>query len=615
MSLFKQVLLVIVVVFSLLFVTVGSVTFKILESSAKKSLLENMQNSATNISLSITNAGVDKSSIKSVISASFDNGNYEKIAFRDIEDALVFEVKKDTTINKEIPSWFINLYSLDEVSASSNVSSGWSNLGVLEIYANKATYYEQIYAIFNKLLTYMSIGFLLLLVSLYVLFRFILAPLKKVNNQAKAAMNNEFVVVDELPFTDEFKSVTLSINSMVRKFEKIFENTSELLKANKELAYIDEISKLYNRKYAVLKISEYLGSENLNSSGMFVVFSLKIDVINKTYGYVSTNQTLLKFANILKESFEFDSNLITRLNGPEFLVLCPNMQQDKLKSIVQKVVAQIEQIDELKENISIGVSRYENEKSIKDFFIKVDFTSGQARLSGSQDCYLINVDKAHRSKEEWIEILNDALVDNGIFFSFKDVINPKTKDVLYAQIFIELDKKEYSFAEFMASIRRLGRLNEVYFYIIKKALELKHTHRLSLKLPHEFVDDLNNYVPLKELLKKHQKSGLIFEIEEHTLSHNRQNSNMYIELFQGYGFSYAIYNFLANDDDYAYIKQNRPLYIKSSFEFLKSSNQSLNIVKMLTTSLGIKLIAVVLVEDMKISEIESLGVDAYVISR
>ena len=46
-------------------------------------------------------------------------------------------------------------------------------------------------------------------------------------------MNNEFILSTEQPFTDEFKTLTTSINSMVSKFEKMFQNTNEVLKTNK----------------------------------------------------------------------------------------------------------------------------------------------------------------------------------------------------------------------------------------------------------------------------------------------------------------------------------------------------------------------------------------------
>ena len=88
MSLFKQVSAVLLFIFTILFVLIIAVTFGIIKDSAEKSLYENVQNSVTNLSLSITNSGTEISSIKTVINASFDNGNYEKIIFKDVDDNI-----------------------------------------------------------------------------------------------------------------------------------------------------------------------------------------------------------------------------------------------------------------------------------------------------------------------------------------------------------------------------------------------------------------------------------------------------------------------------------------------------------------------------------------------
>ena len=77
MSLLKQVSIVLGFIFLILFVSIIGLSFNIIKDSSAKSLYENVQNSVTSTSLSITNAGVDEGTIKTVINAAFDNGNYE----------------------------------------------------------------------------------------------------------------------------------------------------------------------------------------------------------------------------------------------------------------------------------------------------------------------------------------------------------------------------------------------------------------------------------------------------------------------------------------------------------------------------------------------------------
>ncbi|MCG3717256.1 diguanylate cyclase, partial [Aliarcobacter butzleri] len=167
MSLFKQVSIVLIFIFFILFTLIVGLSFNIMKESTKKSLYENVQNSVTSLSLSITNAGEDESTIKTVINASFDNGNYEKIIFKNMQEEVVYEVQKELKIDENIPQWFINFVDIEEISALATISNGWNVLGVLEIYGDRAIFYEQTYAIFTKLIVSLLISFAILLVVLF----------------------------------------------------------------------------------------------------------------------------------------------------------------------------------------------------------------------------------------------------------------------------------------------------------------------------------------------------------------------------------------------------------------------------------------------------------------
>ena len=208
MSLFKQVSIVLSFIFTILFILITAVSFNIIRDSAKKSLYENVQNSVSSISLSITNAGTDASSIKTVLNASFDNGNYEKIVFKDVYENIVYEVKKEKEINQDnTPKWFIELVNINEISAKSTISNGWNILGNIEIYNDRNIFYQQTYSIFKNLVFSLLISFILLVVILFFLFKYILKPLETIKKQADSVMNNEFILEEKIPFTKEFKSV------------------------------------------------------------------------------------------------------------------------------------------------------------------------------------------------------------------------------------------------------------------------------------------------------------------------------------------------------------------------------------------------------------------------
>lgn len=615
MSLFKQVSAVLLFIFTILFVLIIAVTFGIIKDSAEKSLYENVQNSVTNLSLSITNSGTEISSIKTVINASFDNGNYEKIIFKDVDDNIVYELKKETNIEEDkIPKWFINLVNIEEVSAKSTISNGWNVLGILEIYNDRTLFFEQTYEIFKNLVFSLLISFIVLLIILSYLFNFMLNPLKTIKKQAESVMKNEFILEEKVPFTSEFKSLTLNINSMIIKFENMFENTNNVLKQNKELLYFDEITKLNNRKYFMLKANDYLDKNNPNNKGFILALSLQMDSINKTFGYIHTNEILHKLATLFKNSFENNSNLIARMNGSEFVILIPNIDENRVKSLANIFLDEVYKIENLEDKINFGICKYANEEDLKNLLIKIDYVISQSKLHTEKEVYFLNNVEKYKAKEEWIKIINSSLKEDNFVLIYKDIIDLKSKKVSFKTIDFELNYQndKLSYQSFMASVLQLNKLNDIYLHIINKILKIKTNidEKVSIQIPHFFVEDLNNYLYLKEILEKNRGKNLIFEIEEESLNKNFSNTLMYIKLFKEFNFEFAVYNFIANSDDYSYLKELKPLYIKMSNYFLTESIQSLNILKILTQSLDIKLIATLVDENIDFSQLEELGINA-----
>ncbi|MGD9625798.1 MAG: LapD/MoxY N-terminal periplasmic domain-containing protein [Arcobacter sp.] len=615
MSLFKQVSAVLLFIFTILFVLIIAVTFGIIKDSAEKSLYENVQNSVTNLSLSITNSGTEISSIKTVINASFDNGNYEKIIFKDVDDNIVYELKKETNIEEDkIPKWFINLVNIEEVSAKSTISNGWNVLGILEIYNDRTLFFEQTYEIFKNLVFSLLISFIVLLIILSYLFNFMLNPLKTIKKQAESVMKNEFILEEKVPFTSEFKSLTLNINSMIIKFENMLENTNNVLKQNKELLYFDEITKLNNRKYFMLKANDYLDKNNPNNKGFILALSLQMDSINKTFGYIHTNEILHKLATLFKNSFENNSNLIARMNGSEFVILIPNIDENRVKSLANIFLDEVYKIENLEDKINFGICKYANEEDLKNLLIKIDYVISQSKLHTEKEVYFLNNVEKYKAKEEWIKIINSSLKEDNFVLIYKDIIDLKSKKVSFKTIDFELNYQndKLSYQSFMASVLQLNKLNDIYLHIINKILKIKTNidEKVSIQIPHFFVEDLNNYLYLKEILEKNRGKNLIFEIEEESLNKSFSNTLMYIKLFKEFNFEFAVYNFIANSDDYSYLKELKPLYIKMSNYFLTESIQSLNILKILTQSLDIKLIATLVDENIDFSQLEELGINA-----
>jgi EAL domain-containing protein (putative c-di-GMP-specific phosphodiesterase class I) len=86
---------------------------------------------------------------------------------------------------------------------------------------------------------------------------------------------------------------------------------------------------------------------------------------------------------------------------------------------------------------------------------------------------------------------------------------------------------------------------------------------------------------------------VIIELPDRLVRQDSKLIREYIELFRKYGISIGIFEFIGESDDYGYLQELRPVYIKGeSSYFLTQSDQSLSALRLITDTLSISLIAV-----------------------
>ena len=247
----------------------------------------------------------------------------------------------------------------------------------------------------------------------------------------------------------------------------------------------------------------------------------------------------------------------------------------------------------------------------------MDYVISQAKLFSEKEYYFIEEIDNCKTKEQWINIINISLKEDCFELVYRNVVDINLKNMIHKTISFELNYKEenLSYKDFIASVLELDRLNDVYLYIINKVLDINKNlnESISIQLPTLFIEDLNNYSILKELFTKYKNEknqNIIFEIEEDSFNKNLKNTFMYVNLFKEFNFGFAIFNFIANSDDYIYLKELKPKYIKASKYFLLESKQSLSVLKILTQSLDIKLIATSVTEVSELNLLSQIGINA-----
>lgn len=112
------------------------------------------------------------------------------------------------------------------------------------------------------------------------------------------------------------------------------ENLKEKLLLASKNAYIDELTKLNNRRKLENVIQE-INKAHSNPTGVMLLMDLdNFKRVNDEKGHMEGDVLLIKFADILRKNFR-DSDLKVRLGGDEFVVFMPNFISEK--ELIQKI--------------------------------------------------------------------------------------------------------------------------------------------------------------------------------------------------------------------------------------------------------------------------------------
>jgi len=627
MTLFKQIAAMISIFLLIILMTVLTLNFQSANKGVQDSLYEDAKNTASSLSLSLGSANGDISMMSTMINANFDSGTYKKISLIDVENVVLYERKIETDI-VDVPKWFTDTIKITAPVAFANVSNGWQQVGVLNVQSDVAFAYKQLYTILIDLLVSFSIIAFVAFIVLYLILHAILQPLAEVQKQAEAVIGNKFIIQEKVPYTKEFKDVVLGMNNMVSKVKIMFEKGNEELRRQKELEYIDKATKLRNRKYFIDKLPEYLKIDASSKGGINMMIGLSgIIEANENIGRVKVNQLFINIADIFKKSVvDFDSSIVSRMNGTEFSIFIPDCNEQNGLSTAKTIYNSCKEViyllglDSKKTYISIGLYVYNYKEKIGELLSHSDnalalakFNHENIHLNRSEDAVEV------MGKEAWKLIINEAIRTNNFNFVSYKAVDYKNKKISHNALSLSLKVDEnttYNYGQFMASANQAGLSRHIYDNIIEKMfrnpdIDLSWSI-CSLRLPFDYLVEKGSFENMFKLFRKHALNlpfKLIIEMPDRLVSQNSPLVKSYKKMFEKYNIDMGIFEFIGESDDYHYLQDIRPVYIKGEANyFLTQSNQALSALRLITDTVGISLIATGVMDNNTLDDLEKKDV-------
>lgn len=637
MSLFKQIALSIALFLLVVLGTILVLNFKSSQSFIQNQLYANAEDTAASLALALGGVVSDEDNtiaMETMISAIYDRGYYESITLYSPSEQKMIE-KHQTIKVSEVPQWFIDTVTLKANAARSEISGGWSAFGIIEVKSHVGHAYTQLWKVFSDLIQTFALLAVVFLSLMGVLIKIILRSLRDIEQQAIAIQRNDFIIHDKMPFTTEFAHVVLAMNAMVVKVKQIFDKEAESLRKYHELLYTDTQTKLFNRRYLLMKLGIYLEGDSSACNGVFAMFALDdLEYAKSKLGYVKLEHLLQEMAARMHEFIiSYDLGVASRMNTQDFAILIPQHKISDVSVPLEVLVADIAQLivqAQAQEVLvmSAGAVEYTATDTPKTLFARADFELSKAAVE-RQNCIVFAQTQENEGlvlgKEEWVDMINSSLDDNMLKVASQAVVGLTKKEKSYHdEVYLRLLDEQgtvYNAGYFMPMLVKLKLTDEVDKHVV--LLTMHHAKKISgmtsiaINISTPFLKNRDNYAWLRqniEAFHKECKVTLNFEAAKFGVTHNIELYAQFSALLHGYGYRFGIDNFSLDQDGVHYLQQIKPDYIKASKTFFfdleseqnSNANESLAV---LTGSLGITLIATSVESEEEVDKLSKIGIE------
>ncbi|MDO9141727.1 MAG: LapD/MoxY N-terminal periplasmic domain-containing protein, partial [Methylobacter sp.] len=438
MSLSKQLLILVSAIFLIIF----SVNF-LLSVNKIRDYLESesqvhAQDTATSLGLSLSPyiGNENDPVLETMINAIFDMGYYGEIRLVNVDNKPLVTVKNDK-IFTEVPQWFIDFLPIQTATAESEISSGWSIGGTVYVTINPGFAYLKLYQLAQSSFNYSLITFTGAVLLLFLILRFMLLPLKAINELALAIANGQFKTIEKLPWTLEVRNVAISMNTMSKKIEGAISSFTTKLDSIGKKLQLDDLTGLHKKSSFETDMKQ-LFMADIEA----FVFVIKIDglaSLAKEHGSDTIDQFLKRFAGLLnKVSAQYEPGLVTpyRFFGSEFAILARSLSREQAEQLAQSVSALLAGLGDdyrRKDIAHIGIAMFNPLGTTADILAAANEAFEQAQLIGSNSYYFRIGSNHAKDIAEWKDLVFNIIDQKAYQVSYIGEIKQFATDTVFME--------------------------------------------------------------------------------------------------------------------------------------------------------------------------------------
>ncbi|MDW6003150.1 putative bifunctional diguanylate cyclase/phosphodiesterase [Vibrio mangrovi] len=325
-------------------------------------------------------------------------------------------------------------------------------------------------------------AFFTVLLLLLLLYKHVINPISRLDNQLQEVENNERKNIEVLPTNDEIGRLSSRFYVMYTELEKTYQQT-------KVLAENDHLTNLANRHQFQRHAKTILSQTHTH------VWALYIDLdnfkyVNDKYGHQIGDSLLINFANHVKTLCQYFNqtyqihSLASRLSGDEFAILLqssteqPGIEDEFAQKLLEPIQNRTHSpMGNFPITASIGIATFpEDGQHIEKLLSNADTAMYQAKNAGKNQIahYSRELDKIVQRRANIERALRAGSFDHEFSLVYQPYFTCSGKAVSGFEVLLRWESAhlgDISPDEFIPIAEQTGLFGEIDRWVIRKAFE------------------------------------------------------------------------------------------------------------------------------------------------
>ncbi|TCS36168.1 bifunctional diguanylate cyclase/phosphodiesterase [Reinekea marinisedimentorum] len=616
MTLYRQVLMLLLVTLLVSFVTVMGLNLRSNADYLEQQLRASTDSVATSLGMRIAPFlnPYDPVLTESTVTAAFDGSFLKRIDIEFFADNSHL-TKTKPELTQGVPQWFVSLFEMAPVVTQAPLTSGWVEVAMLTVEGHPGNLYRQLWQLATNLVLIYGALFIVLAVFTSIGLRWVTRPLEHIELQAEAIKEKDFDYRIPLPRARELKRVVETLNHLTGILKKRFFETAKQLEVLQDRLLIDADSGLLTRR-AVLDIA--LGYMESGQPGTLLLIRIEhLEALRQHRGFRSWRQVVDALSSHAADQFEQQRTdySLGRLSSQDFALLLssPVKSETKLQQLVDALNGDLAAIEE-ELQLTLVAAEISADVSVGEVLTQLDDELRSCLLKNRSCALLPSLlpENSVRTAEEWLLFLKDRLAQQALHLRKQPVITHHGGQ-MHQEVFASLlDNEGHSLHAglFIPVIEQFELGAMLDLAVLHKALDKSDDIPVAINLSLSTMRD-TGFISALTKLPALQRQQVLFEVSEINLNREFDTVLSFANVIRQLGFSIGIDQVGASGRSLDYLQSLRPAYVKAAPGLSLTDSDSIALLESLTNTvnnLGIPVIATAVEEQAQADRLWQIGI-------